>query len=255
MVDYQTNDGLIITWLTSSIIDAEDLFILKNVISDVRTFESVDSFADFITDMLPQQKVIWIISNSSALSIITVLHDFPVIHSIYIHNTNENNFNKQFYQYRKVIGIFIDIQSIRDALNKNLMKIEKESTSISTLYYNSFDSLSEQSNSKKLDSSFMFTRVLKKIILKTNFEQKEKKQLLDYLRNRYADNTATLNVINEFECTYTQHSPAWWLVYNLHSFYFLVEMKTRMLYSRYTRDTFIYRLLNYALRLQDVEVI
>jgi hypothetical protein len=219
MVDYQTNDSLIITWLTSSVISAQDSLLLKNIISNVQIFECADSFADFITNLTNQQKVIWIVSNSIAINTVSLLNDLPQIHSIYIHKMNQDNYNELFYKYDKVIGVFIDIESIRNEIEKNLLKIERESVSISMFYQNSFDSLSEENNSKKLDSSFMFTQLLKNIILRTKFEQKEKKQLFDYLRTRCADNIVTLDIINQFEYTYTQHSPAWWLVYNLQMFF------------------------------------
>jgi hypothetical protein len=74
----------------------------------------------------------------------------------------------------------------------------------------SFDPLSGGNARNRLDPSFMFSQILKNIILKTEFGQKEKQQLLDYLRARYADNTVTLGVIDEFEYKYNQHSPAWW---------------------------------------------
>jgi hypothetical protein len=219
MVDYQTNDSLIITWLTSSVISAQDSLLLKNIISNVQIFECADSFADFITNLTNHQKVIWIVSNSIAINTVSLLNDLPQIHSIYIHKMNQDNYNELFYKYDKVIGVFIDIESIRNEIEKNLLKIERESVSISMFYQNSFDSLSEENNSKKLDSSFMFTQLLKNIILRTKFEQKEKKQLFDYLRTRCADNIVTLDIINQFEYTYTQHSPAWWLVYNLQMFF------------------------------------
>jgi hypothetical protein len=61
----------------------------------------------------------------------------------------------------------------------------------------------------------MFSQILKNIILKTEFEQKEKQQLFDYLRTRYVDNTVTLRVIDEFELEYSRHCPAWWSVFKL----------------------------------------
>ena len=47
------------------------------------------------------------------------------------------------------------------------------------------------------------------------------------------NNAAVLRAIDEFERDYEKHSPTWW----------------------YTRDCFVYRMLNKALRTCDIEVI
>jgi hypothetical protein len=193
MVDHQTNDNLIITWLSSSVINDQDLILLKNLGSDVHTFDYADSFADFVTNLIDQQKTIWIVSDSLWQSAIPLLHDVVKIHSIYIHSTNEDIYEEMVSQsqFEKVKGVFADLSSIRDVIEKNLLKAERESFSISVFRQDSFDSLSDENTRNRLDSSFMFSQILKNIILKTEFEEKEKQQLLDYLRTRYADNTVT----------------------------------------------------------------
>jgi hypothetical protein len=210
MVDHQTNDNLIITWLSSSVINDQDLILLKNLGSDVHTFDYADSFADFVTNLIDQQKTIWIVSDSMWQSAISLLHDVVKIHSIYIHNNNEDIYEEMVSQFEKVKGVFADLSCIRDAIEKSLLKAERESFSISVFRQDSFDPLSGENTRNRLDSSFMFSQILKSIILKTEFGQEEKQQLLDYLRTRYANNTVTLGVIDEFEYKYSQHSPAWW---------------------------------------------
>jgi hypothetical protein len=192
------------------VINDQDLILLKNLGSDVHTFDYADSFADFVTNLIDPQKTIWIVCDSMWQSAIPLLHDVVKIHSIYIHSTNEDIYEEIVFQFEKVKGVFADLSCIRDAIEKSLLKAERESFSISVFRQDSFDPLSGENTRNRLDSSFMFSQILKSIILKTEFGQEEKQQLLDYLRTRYANNTVTLGVIDEFEYKYSQHSPAWW---------------------------------------------
>ncbi|CAF1129260.1 unnamed protein product [Rotaria sordida] len=57
--------------------------------------------------------------------------------------------------------------------------------------------------------------------------------MLEFCRQQYADNNVQLRYIQEFEDHYDSHKTIWW----------------------YTRDTFLYRLLNKALREQDIDVL
>jgi tetratricopeptide (TPR) repeat protein len=63
--------------------------------------------------------------------------------------------------------------------------------------------------------------------------KKTKKELLDYLRNIYRDNDEQLRLIGEFERDYSPDRAIWW----------------------YTRSTFLYRVLNQALRCHDFDIL
>ncbi|CAF3509948.1 unnamed protein product [Rotaria sp. Silwood1] len=65
------------------------------------------------------------------------------------------------------------------------------------------------------------------------YDNKAKKELVEFCREQYHDNPHELQIINEFEQDYHVHTPIWW----------------------YTRECFTYQMLNRALRIQDVEII
>ncbi|CAF1106299.1 unnamed protein product [Rotaria sordida] len=60
-----------------------------------------------------------------------------------------------------------------------------------------------------------------------------KNRFVKFLRHQYAGNDAQLKIIDEFERDYYLHSPVWW----------------------YTRDIFMYSMINQALRTQDIEIL
>ena len=58
-------------------------------------------------------------------------------------------------------------------------------------------------------------------------------QLVEYCRPQYANNGSESKVMDDFECNYRKHTPVWW----------------------YTLESFIYRILNHALRTFDIETL
>ena len=77
------------------------------------------------------------------------------------------------------------------------------------------------------------TQLLKEILLDMKYDDKAKKELVEFCREQFQNNPHELEIINEFEQTYHTHTPIWW----------------------YTRECFTYQLLNRALRIQDIQVI
>lgn len=80
----------------------------------------------------------------------------------------------------------------------------------------------------------MYAQLLKECFLNiANNESDDIGDLIRYCREQYADNRHELTRIDEFERDYANHTPVWW----------------------YTRDGFLYKMLNKALRIQDVEAL
>ncbi|CAF1140812.1 unnamed protein product [Rotaria sp. Silwood1] len=64
-------------------------------------------------------------------------------------------------------------------------------------------------NQNEIDSSFMYTQLLKEILIEMKYDVTAKKQFIDYIHNFYANNEIQLNTINEFQHTYEHYSPIW----------------------------------------------
>jgi tetratricopeptide (TPR) repeat protein len=85
----------------------------------------------------------------------------------------------------------------------------------------------------RLDPSFMYTQILKEILLTIKFEEKHIQEFIDYCREKFADNNQELSNIEKFEAEYHKETPIWW----------------------YTFQCFLYPMLNLGLRLMDVDII
>jgi hypothetical protein len=112
-------------------------------------------------------------------------------------------------------------------LKRDIRKFETNSISISILPENPMINFDE------LDQSFMYSQILKEIIIDIKYDEKTKQNFVNFCRGQYSDNDIQLNIVNTFERDYELHSPIWW----------------------YTKEPFIYTTLNQALRKQDIEII
>ncbi|CAF3786331.1 unnamed protein product [Adineta steineri] len=128
-------------------------------------------------------------------------------------------------EWSKIKGVFADISSIREALRQAAHQCVQNTIAISFV----------ASNKKldQLDPSFMYTQILKEIFLTIYFEDKHIKEFITYCRDVYDNDEHELRNINQLQATYKSNIPIWW----------------------YTWDAFLYRMLNQALRLMNIDII
>jgi tetratricopeptide (TPR) repeat protein len=79
----------------------------------------------------------------------------------------------------------------------------------------------------------MYTQILKEILLTIDFETKHMNEFLTYCRGQLTGNTAELKNVDKFEKEYYRHQPIWW----------------------YTSYSFLYSVLNRALRTMEIDLI
>lgn len=84
----------------------------------------------------------------------------------------------------------------------------------------------------RLDPSFMYTQILKEILLTIDFDDKHIQEYVDYCRQASQDNPAELNNIRQLERRYHKETPIWW----------------------FTCESFLYLMLNKALQTMDGDI-
>ncbi|CAF3005549.1 unnamed protein product [Rotaria sp. Silwood2] len=123
-------------------------------------------------------------------------------------------------------AVYASIESVSNAIKRDARRWDLSLISISIV--------TSTDDFNKLDQSFMYSQLLTDIIRKLEDDHGEaKKRFVKFLRRQYAGNNAQLKIIDEFERDYYLHSPVWW----------------------YTRDIFMYSMINQALRTQDIEIL
>lgn len=119
---------------------------------------------------------------------------------------------------------------LREALQLAIKQINQDDISVSYIPMNTEDSTY---NLDQLEPSFMYSQIFKEIFLEMNHDEKAINQFVELWRRESSQNAIALNIIAEFEHDYRPQSAIWW----------------------YTREYFIYHMLNWSLRTLESDVI
>jgi tetratricopeptide (TPR) repeat protein len=202
---------------------------LRQVVDTVNIFTDVSKCIDFISG-IKEEKVFVIFPGVLAQTIVPSFHDMAQINCIYIFCEHKAQHEHWANQWSKVKGVFTDITSICGALKQSARECDQNSISIS--FVRSTDVTSKQ-NLDQLDKSFMYTQILKEILLTIDFEEDHISEFLTYCQERFASNGAELTNVEKLRKEYRHHRPLWW----------------------YTYTCFLYSMLNRALRMMEVDLI
>ncbi|CAF2861404.1 unnamed protein product [Rotaria sp. Silwood2] len=137
-------------------------------------------------------------------------------------------------KYRKFKRVFFDINPLCDRVQRDINQIGNANLSAINFHdgETTLGSLEEE-NLNELNAMFMYSYLLKDILIKMDFGKQAKDQFVNFCRMKYADNRFALYFIDEFEQDYQKHTPVWW----------------------YTRESLIYPMLNQALREHNTEIL
>ena len=202
---------------------------LRESMNDFNIFTDSDECVEFMIDM-QNEKVCMVISETLAEQTVPCIHDLAQVDTILIYCNNKEYHEQWTKKWSKIKGVFFEITSICEAIKKTVKQCEQDSIPIS------FVSTTEDVSNKKLDQlepSFMYTQIMKEILLTIKFEPKHIQEYISYCRYVFAKNQRELNKIDRFECEYRDKTSIWW----------------------YTYECFLYPMLNRALRLLDADII
>ena len=224
-----------LVWLDSRISETDDDYRnyiqkLKEIVNTVNTFVSVDQCIDFISE-IPDETAFMITSGALTQTAVSVIDNMTQISGIYIFCGNEARHEKWAKEWPKVKGVFTDIQPICEALKNAAQDCDQNAVSIS--FAPTGDATININDKNTLDCSFMYTQILKDILLTIDFDHGHIMDFVKYCRIELSGNSKQLQIVDQIEKKYRDHEPIWW----------------------YTRQTFLYSMLNRALRLMDVDII
>ena len=152
------------------------------------------------------------------------------VDSIFIFCDNKKYHEQWAKEWSKIKDVFTEITPICEALKQASQQCEQNAISISFIA-TSGDASSK--NLDRLDPMFMYTQIMKEILLTITFEQQHFKEFIDYCIQIFDDNEKELANINKLKRSYRSKTPVWW----------------------YTCQCFLYPMLNRALRTNDVDII
>ncbi|CAF1004611.1 unnamed protein product [Rotaria sordida] len=217
-------ENFIIVWLDlkSNELNENLMNQLRKMINSINVFSDIEQCINYLSQIQHEQ-IFMIISNLFDREFFSIVEEMPQINSIYILYDKKIDYQ----EYKKIKGIFNKIELIYNELKRDIYLCQRSLTPISIINSNSIIDLNE------LDETFICSHLIKDISININYDEKAKKDFVEYCRVQYANNRYQLQIINEFERDYNRSSSIWW----------------------YTRDCFTYSMINRALRVQDTELI
>ncbi|CAF1168954.1 unnamed protein product [Didymodactylos carnosus] len=175
-----------------------------------------------------KEKVLLIVSGSSITQFITKTHNLKQVDSIFIFccSDQDNLMETLMSDYPKIIGIYTDIQILKQAIQKTLDLIEKQSAAFSLYDENEKDTR----DLTKESGSFLFFQLYKEVLLNMEQTTESKEEMIVKCNDYYKGNKKELENIKLFQTTYNALEAIKW----------------------YTKDSFVYRIINKALRTEDI---
>ena len=202
---------------------------LRRAVNTINTYTDSEQCVQFLETMA-QEKACMIISGSLGQHLVPQVHDMSQVDSIFIFCSNKKDHEEWAKEWPKIKGVFTEIGLICEALKKAAQQCEQDSMTIS------FVATSGDASKKNLDQlppSFMYTQILKEILLSITFEQQHIDEFIQYCRETLAENEGELKNVKKFEEQYHEQTPIWW----------------------YTFECFLYPMVNRTLRLLDASMI
>jgi tetratricopeptide (TPR) repeat protein len=224
-----STSSYILFWLDSTI-DMKDencartVQQLQSVISTMHVFNDGNECANFL-HTIKNQNVFMVVSGSLSKDILPRIHHMPQLIAVLIYCGDKSKYELLMNNWPKVQGVFTKI----DDVCKSLSEVSRQWDEDSTMHI----SIISGQKLDQLGQSFMYTQLIKEILFELEYNDQNFKELVTYCLKRYSNDREELQLIQMFQNKYQDHTPICW----------------------YTRECFLYKLLNKALYKQETDVI
>ncbi|CAF3397278.1 unnamed protein product [Rotaria sp. Silwood2] len=225
-------------------------FALCKVDPYLRTFRDLDKCIDYILNINENQnKIILVISKDESSShpenLAERCEEFAIIDSIYILCLNIADISS-FERFSKVRCVHTDLNLLCNELNQistirrqrhqrptvddfNIYSLSCLSDSSTSTVSSTQSLLLSNNNTQRQEAEYMYSLLLRGILIRADSTEEE---MISFFRH-ICNNNADLETIEQFETYYEANNAIFW----------------------YTRDTFLYRILNKAWREEDVKTL
>ena len=201
---------------------------LQRIFVSLHTFTNIQDCTNFLSK-IKNEKILMIISNEFFEPMRSQIQSTPQIHSVYILISTREKKSLSDYRCNKVKGVYTAIEPIYSSLKHSTKSFKQDSFVVSIIPSVKYT----EKDLQKLDQIFIYWMLVKQIVLDGKYSAEAVKNFTKFCLTKSSSNQVELQMINEFEENYYQHSPIWW----------------------YTREHFIYNMLNRAFQTRDVEIL
>ena len=224
-----------IFWLDAQVNTTEDnrntQLKLREIINHLKTFDDLGECYQRILSLSTQDRLVLIVSGRCGRQLVPQIHHLRQVSSIYVYcmdkKANEQ-WAKDFIKIKSVIVQLKDLIHVIKQDQKGRVKIEEPLT------INIFNVNNKKDQSTTgLNGNFIHSLLLIDVLIRMKPIESDKQQLIQLCKKEYRTNPKELVFVDEFEKDYRSDKALWW----------------------YTRDTFLYKMLNKALRVQNIDLL
>ncbi|CAF1030410.1 unnamed protein product [Rotaria sordida] len=194
-----------------------------------------DSITDTKENLIIQQKLRTVTHHLITFQDVQVMpriHQHRQVNSIYVYAKDQVQNEEWTKKFPKIKGVHRTLEAILAKIQSDQVNIRfkvDEPLAVSIFTPNS----ALDKSTTELNSKFIHSEVSIDVLLRMKSNPTDKNDLIDLCKEKYKDNEKELAIVKEFEQNYSPDQALWW----------------------YTRDSFLYRLLNKALRVQNTDMI
>ena len=202
---------------------------LREIVNEVYLFTKPDPCVDLLTD-LDEQEVSLVASQVRGQQLLPYIHDVSHLKSIYIIGNSQEQLRIWAKTWSKIKGVYTSTLCMCEDLQKSLQRCNYDTIPISFV---SIDDDTTNTNPDQLEPSFMYTQLFKNTLLTMNYDNESRQAFIDYCREHLPKASSVEKMIDQFAYDYHSDKAVCW----------------------YTRESFVYKMLNEALRLLNAEII
>ncbi|UJR29254.1 hypothetical protein I4U23_010468 [Adineta vaga] len=195
---------------------------LRSLVNFLKIFDDTDDCTAFINGV-SNEKIIFILSDTFSNSILSRIEDLQQVFTIYILNENHLNEQNNLDKNSKIKGYYVDINEIYQQISYDISIVTRDLIAYMNI----------SSTSSVADPMFVYSQLISEVILDNDETELALKELINFSRQEYEGNDVELAIIDEFENDYDQNRAIWW----------------------FTRQCFLSKMLNKALRVPEADVL
>ncbi|CAM4813723.1 unnamed protein product [Rotaria magnacalcarata] len=227
--------NFLLVWLDANIDERKEDFQkslteLQKIFVTIETFTDVDQCVDYLTS-IDDQKIYLITTASIGQTTVPLIHDIAQLDKIFVFCSSTDSHRAWAKEWSKVRDIYDSIQSICTQLTKVTQSCDHDAMPMSFVpERTASEVISNKQSLDQLPPSYMYSVIFKEIILEIDDDDDEKS--MNTLVNFCQQQKILEKDIDAFKRNYYEKSAVWC----------------------YTRNVFLYGMLNRALRMLDMEV-
>lgn len=219
-------------WLDGNMNDSSDYLLTQTMLLElnpaVQFYSNFDRCLDLIKSIKDEQ-IFLIASGAFAERLLSQIHNQQTLVAIFIFCSNRQYHQSLMQKFNKIVEIFTDQDSLLKSIREKMNIVEKQALAFS-LFDQKQKGLKDLS---KESASFILNQMLIYVLRQMIQDEQSKKEMLNMCRDYYENNKYQLKKIDEFEKEYSRANAIGW----------------------YTDECFLYKLLNKALRTEDIELL